>query len=189
MTNWNTVKTRKDLIIQIDKLGLRGYACEVGVFTGKFSEYILKNWNGKKIYLVDPWEHQKDIHQDASNVSDEEHLQAYHECQRIMRGYIKEDRAEILREYSVEAAKKFDNEYFDFVYIDARHDYRSVFNDISAWYPKVKTGGIIAGHDYFYRNSRRNLVETLHAVKDFFRERHDIYNTEENLPSWYVEKI
>lgn len=36
----------------------------------------------------------------------------------------------------------------DFVYIDAAHDYESVKADIAAWWPKVKPGGILAGHDY-----------------------------------------
>jgi predicted O-methyltransferase YrrM len=37
---------------------------------------------------------------------------------------------------------------FDFVYIDARHDYASALEDIRDWWPKVRRGGILAGHDY-----------------------------------------
>jgi len=36
----------------------------------------------------------------------------------------------------------------DMVFIDADHNYESVRSDIAAWRPKVKPGGIIAGHDY-----------------------------------------
>ena len=49
---------------------------------------------------------------------------------------------------SEEASKHFENESLDFVFIDGLHDYESVKNDISYWYPKVKVGGIISGHDY-----------------------------------------
>lgn len=36
----------------------------------------------------------------------------------------------------------------DLVFIDANHDYESVLEDIEIWYPKVKRGGILVGHDY-----------------------------------------
>jgi predicted O-methyltransferase YrrM len=49
---------------------------------------------------------------------------------------------------SIEAAKQFENKSVDFVFIDAAHEYEDVQNDIEAWLPKIKTGGIIAGHDY-----------------------------------------
>ena len=42
----------------------------------------------------------------------------------------------------------FEDEYFDFVFIDADHKYESVKQDIDDWFPKVKVGGILAGHDY-----------------------------------------
>lgn len=36
----------------------------------------------------------------------------------------------------------------DAVFIDAAHDYRSVLGDIKAWWPKIKDGGVMIGHDY-----------------------------------------
>jgi len=42
----------------------------------------------------------------------------------------------------------FPPSYFDLVYLDARHDCKSVDEDISLWLPKVKPGGFLAGHDY-----------------------------------------
>ena len=53
-----------------------------------------------------------------------------------------------LRRPSVEAAKGFVDASIDFVFIDAAHDYKNVKADIAAWTPKVKKGGVIAGHDY-----------------------------------------
>ncbi len=53
-----------------------------------------------------------------------------------------------VRMISWEAASNYKDESLDFVFIDASHDYESVKKDIIAWLPKVKKGGILAGHDY-----------------------------------------
>lgn len=49
---------------------------------------------------------------------------------------------------SVEAAKRYNDGAFDLVFIDANHDYPFVVEDIEAWLPKVRKGGILSGHDY-----------------------------------------
>jgi len=72
---------------------------------------------------------------------------------------------------SVTAALRFAREgrQFDFVYIDADHNYQPVYDDLRAWWPRVKPGGIFAGHDYrtpehyssanTYRGLRRAIDE------------------------------
>ncbi len=49
---------------------------------------------------------------------------------------------------SWKAASRYSDDSLDFVFIDASHDRESVGNDLSAWWPKVRPGGILAGHDY-----------------------------------------
>ena len=46
------------------------------------------------------------------------------------------------------ASKRFEDESIDFIYIDAEHKFEYVYRDIVNWYPKMKKGGIFAGHDY-----------------------------------------
>jgi predicted O-methyltransferase YrrM len=48
---------------------------------------------------------------------------------------------------SVDAAAMFLDETCDVVFLDGDHDTDSVSSDIAAWLPKVKTGGILCGHD------------------------------------------
>jgi len=55
---------------------------------------------------------------------------------------------EICRNYTTSCAKKFDPDTFDYIYIDARHDFKGVLTDLRQWYPLLKQGGIFAGHDY-----------------------------------------
>ena len=54
----------------------------------------------------------------------------------------------MIKGYSPFAAEMFEDGSLDFIYIDGLHDYESVKADIAGFYPKLKVGGIIAGHDY-----------------------------------------
>lgn len=62
---------------------------------------------------------------------------------------------------SVACAELFDDGTFDFVFIDAAHDYDSVKADITAWLPKVRAGGILAGHDIGFASVRKAVTELL----------------------------
>jgi predicted O-methyltransferase YrrM len=70
---------------------------------------------------------------------------------------------ETIRGGSSESARFFEDGSVDFVFIDADHVYDRVKEDILAWLPKVKPGGIIAGHDY---NAAHQGV--LQAVPEIF---------------------
>jgi len=84
------------------------------------------------------------------------------------------DKLNIIRDLSVNAAKRFNDNSLDFIFIDACHDYECVKEDLHTWYPKLKKGGIIAGHDYYDGHAG---VEQ--AVNEFFHEERDrLYNQE-----------
>jgi predicted O-methyltransferase YrrM len=62
---------------------------------------------------------------------------------------------------SLEASEKFNDGYFDFVYIDSSHEYHSTKKEIPAWYKKVKDEGILAGHDYNAPEVKQAVDETI----------------------------
>lgn len=66
-----------------------------------------------------------------------------------------------IRKTSIEASKDFPDEYFDFVFLDANHDYEKIKEDIIHWYPKVKRGGVFAGHDLAWTGVRKAVTELL----------------------------
>jgi len=62
---------------------------------------------------------------------------------------------------SVEAAAQFNDASVDFVFIDADHSYDAVRADIRAWRPKLRAGGLLAGHDYDRAEVRRAVADEL----------------------------
>ena len=62
-----------------------------------------------------------------------------------------------IRATSLEAVSRFADGSLDWVFIDAFHEYDAVTADIVAWYPKIKPGGLISGHDYGYLGINRAL--------------------------------
>ncbi|KAK3252098.1 hypothetical protein CYMTET_38591 [Cymbomonas tetramitiformis] len=122
---------------------------ELGVDSGMFSKFILMHWKTcEKHYMVDLWAPLDDTYKDGTNnvQTKEHHDLRYETAQKNVEEF--PGKYKILRNSTVEAVKYFEDESVDFIYIDARHDYMSVKEDLELWYPKIRPGGIIAGHDY-----------------------------------------
>jgi glycosyltransferase involved in cell wall biosynthesis len=142
-SNYYSSKSREELIPNLlTNNKLNGVGVEIGVFKGQFSKHILDNWEGT-LYMVDPWR-ELDDYIDSSNHKN--HPNAYLEAMKSIKGY--EDRAFMIRALSNQAANLFEDESLDFVYIDGNHTYASVKEDMELWFPKLKKGGLFAGHDY-----------------------------------------
>ena len=118
---------------------------EIGVDKGKNAERILNLLNIKQLILVDPWEEYVDVRTGIS-VGDSSYFQNLYE--EVKNKFSNNSKVRIIRDYSVNAAKMFDNEYFDFVYLDGDHSYESVLKDLESWYPKLKKFGVMCGDDY-----------------------------------------
>jgi hypothetical protein len=94
----------------------------------------------------------------------------------------------VLRMDSARASRLFCPHFFDFVYLDADHRYAGVKQDIALWWPLVKQGGILAGHDY---KVKRNCG-VITAVDELL-DRHQLHRNflklpERAAPSWFVLK-
>lgn len=68
-------------------------------------------------------------------------------------------RANLVQNTTVEAAKMFDPQTFDAIFIDADHRYEAVLADIDAWRPLVRPGGWITGHDWDWPSVRKAVCE------------------------------
>ncbi len=115
---------------------------EVGCFTGKsFFYFVVEAINANKkfdVSVVDSFTFEDYAPNEGRNILD----------------VFKENAAKV--DYPVNiivgdssaSADRFEDKSLDFVFIDSDHVYPRVISDIKAWLPKLKSGGIIAGHDY-----------------------------------------
>jgi len=75
---------------------------------------------------------------------------------------------------SIEASKLFEDRSIDFVFIDAGHEYNDIKLDIINWLPKVKQGGVLAGHDYLYGNNNvKKVVDEMFGRKAGLRYKNE----------------
>lgn len=150
-----------------------GMGAEIGVQYGVNAERIGKDYHGR-LLCVDLW-------------GDEEIM-----TEAVER--LQDPRFTMIREGSLSAVHLIGDAFLDFVYIDANHHYDEVLADIRAWYPKVRSGGIIAGHDYCIYED----IEVIRAVDDWAREAgYDIQVTSyheadcwqgTHFPTWWTIK-
>lgn len=161
---------RKALALLMGGMRLRRGA-EIGVWEGKYAKQLCECNPGVELIGVDPWAVQED-YKEAKN--DPGRMKAaYHTaCQTLQPFTVR-----LMRMTSLEAAADVPDGSLDFAYIDGNHKRAFVEADLQAWTPKVRTGGIVAGHD-FRINDRKPWIEVPEAVTAFTAER--------KIAPWYV---
>jgi predicted O-methyltransferase YrrM len=111
---------------------------EVGSHIGKSASFmsveIANSQKDIKFFTVDFW----------LSVNEPDRFKIFMKNMRPVRKFFKP-----LKMSSILAANMFNTNSIDFLFLDAGHSYEDIIADMTAWYPKVKRGGIIAGHDYY----------------------------------------
>lgn len=181
MSSLPKLKDRAEFASLLNGRGLTGLAIEVGVCRGEFSEVFIKEWGGDKLYLVDPWETLEDY---SDSLNDHDRYVDYIECWNRLQPYF--DRVELIRKLSKDAVNLFADNTFDFVYIDANHEYEYVKEDLYLWYPKVKSGGLFAGHDIYSTVTWPGVKQAVHEFIGVIGV--EIETTWETGGSWYFFK-
>ena len=81
-----------------------------------------------------------------------------------------EGRYQIVYANSKDVVSWFPDDWADLIFIDGAHDYKNVKRDIREWLPKIRSGGVLAGHDY-----EKQLIEVPSSHLRKVRQ-HDTYN-------------
>jgi len=162
-------------------LGREMVAAEVGVFEGINAKYMLLTRRDLKLYLVDAWDNM--VVYTGGPLQSPGYGEIVKGAARFnMTGF--EDRVHFTFKNSEDAVKEVEDESFDYVYIDGDHAHDPVLRDMKLWYPKVKKGGVLGGHD-------AKMHEVLSAVEIFVKENKIINWGMDNEPEqsdWWIYK-
>ena len=145
----------------------KGIFVELGAYKGKSTSFIvteiLNRDRNIEFYTVDTFK-------GDSGSKDEKEVNAYKQVNvsKMFEEFKEntkhlEDMFTTMVDYSYEAAKYFEDNSVDTIFIDAGHSYEAVIKDIASWLPKMKNGGLMAGHDY---NSWAGVKEAVDGAFD-----------------------
>ncbi|MEJ2095876.1 MAG: class I SAM-dependent methyltransferase [Deltaproteobacteria bacterium] len=140
----------------LDMMPKHSICAEIGVSQGLFSEEIMDAVQPKKLHLIDPW-------------AGEPHIHYYESVCKKFKDAIELGRVEIHKDKSQFVYDQFPDQYFDWIYVDGSHNYKSVKRDLDLFYPKVKLFGFITGDDY-------RLVAKRKGLRDAVAEIHEKYH-------------
>jgi len=142
---------------------------EVGVFTGGLSRHLLQHRDDLRLLMIDRWQAVGEDHPfklggsliaqlDASDMAAAMDLAK----QRVE---FAGERAVLIQGESVEAARDIDDGSLDFAFVDADHSFEAVLADIEAYWPKIRAGGWLSGHDWDHGESHVDSSKKLWGVK------------------------
>lgn len=141
---------------------LRG--AEVGVWDGSTSDALLRELPNLELWMVDPWR----PYVGESTIGDlsQESFDRAKDAALWWTDWAG-GRRHVLREASPGAARRFADGSLDFAFIDGNHLYEPVRSDVLAWWPKIREGGLLAGHDYGVYRDASGAWGVKQAVDEF----------------------
>jgi len=156
---------------KIDLVGV-----EIGVHYGINAFAILNTLSIKKLYLVDPYM----TYPEYLDIKNPFGYNAERHADNLLFPFT--DKIIKIKKFSSEAVEEIPDN-IDFVYIDGNHAYEYCYKDIMLYYPKIKKGGVIGGHDYYQMSPVR---EVKRAVDDYIKKTGSILYTE-GIDWWIVK--
>jgi len=182
------IKYRSQLGLLLEHFGLKGDAVEIGVAEGRNAQVLITQTSITKLYMIDYW---GNLNQSGDGGFPQSwHDKNYKEALQRTKNHL--EKRVILKGLSGEMIKQISDDSLVLAYIDGDHSFQGCLNDLNAIYPKVKTGGIISGHDVLNKD-----YVVGDALKVFISENgyleSDIHYTEENgdlnmVSFWFVKK-
>lgn len=157
---------------------------EIGVCGGEHSLSLLKTLKPARLYCIDPYSMYQSY--DEGRIHYGQDQAPLDETEVKARNLLSEYEKEVvwIRKLSADAIGDIP-EMLDFVYIDGNHAEEFVAEDIAKYWPLVKSGGVIGGHD-FYNGFQSEHDGVINAVTKFSVQNDLKLRVE--LPDWWIVK-
>lgn len=192
--NWHEVgmpiglrMNRRQIAELFAELGFK-IGAEIGTAEGEYAEVLCKSVPDLKLYCIDPWK-------TYAGYRDYQKRDTLDDLLTKAAARLEGLNVEFIQAYSVAAAQLIEDESLDFVYVDANHKYEYVVADIAAWLPKIKHGGVLAGHDYSHPKGKQfGVVEAVqgwvnaYGVRPWFTLKGDYEAVGDRSHSWMFVK-
>jgi len=163
--------TRINLTLLFAELGYQSGA-EIGTNRGSFALKISRNNPQCTLYCVDPWT----LYDGMRDFTDAKEREKNYATAKKRLDPLPS--VHIIKKFSMEALEDFEDGSLDFVYIDANHEWPFVTQDIFYWSKKVRSGGIVSGHDYLTERRDDGFVQVKEVV--------DAYTKAFDIKPWFV---
>jgi len=177
------INHRESLGFWLNEYGLLGHAVEIGVAKGNFARTVLSQWKGSKYSMIDAHEAQDPEVYREDQPNDWQDWKNH--CLKICE---EDKRAELITAYSPTAADNFKMGSLDLAYLDSNHAYGHVMSEMDAFWPKVKIGGIMGGHDFLSNTEGGAWIEVDRAVERWAKE-HGVVFYVCPCSSWFIHKV
>jgi hypothetical protein len=169
-----------------NKLGEDLIGVLIGAYNGKSANYVFSAIRMKKFFLIEPCSEYGDGTYDQMSWN-----LAFDNLQSTFSGV---GDVVIIKDKAENVCNDFENSTLDFVYIDGDHSYEHVLLDMNLWWPKVRNGGVMAGHDFNLKRVSPNgyYEDVERAVREFCQKQNIKLNTEpcgfNGIPDWWIDK-
>jgi hypothetical protein len=139
-------RTRGELWVRFVHAVEARSVAEIGVYRGDFAARLLRECPSIATYhMIDPWRHLEDWNKPA-NKPDEVFEGFYEEAMDKTSDHA--EKRVVLRGRTQEVIDEIPDETLDLAYVDGDHTLRGITVDLTAVYPKVRSGGWIGGDDF-----------------------------------------
>lgn len=147
------------LMVIINLMGFE-YGIELGTYYGFSSSMMLSYCPTiKKLYTIDKYQPYVDKIPPYIKVTKEDSSFFEKSSQKILNStydHVKSKIKTIVGD-SLEVVHNFENEKYDFIFMDSHLSEDQLKNELKAWYPKIKNGGVVCVHD----TDQKEIQETV----------------------------
>jgi len=164
--------SRRDLAWLFCRLGFRCGA-EVGVKKGGFSKILCESIPGLRLFCIDPWVPYVSYNGSLFN---QKVVDSHY---KKFTGWIDKYNVSTIKEPSLQAVNRFKPDYLDFIYLDGDHSSDNLRKELMFWPEKIRSGGIISGHDY-------NFTDVEKEVDSYSKDKTLFITGSKRSSSWFV---